>query len=60
MIYGTSDEVTASLRSFSSGKLLNNGNFLPQSSTPESDCQIKGVGENNVPVCYASGECADE
>uniref|UniRef100_A0A8D9FEH5 Peroxidase n=1 Tax=Cacopsylla melanoneura TaxID=428564 RepID=A0A8D9FEH5_9HEMI len=54
MIYGTSDEVTASLRSFTSGKLLNNGNFLPQSSTPETDCQIRDSASVNV--CYASGD----
>jgi hypothetical protein len=53
MIYGTSDEVTATLRSFTAGKLLNNANFLPQSSTPETDCQVRDSPAGSV--CYASG-----
>lgn len=54
MIYGNSDSITSVLRSFSSGKLLNNANFLPQSSTPEMDCQISEKSSDNV--CYASGD----
>ncbi|KAI5728625.1 hypothetical protein M8J77_018738 [Diaphorina citri] len=54
MIYGTSDEVTATLRSFTAGKLLNNANFLPQSSTPETDCQVRDSPAGSV--CYASGD----